>query len=447
MEATWRILEFPLQGRSHSVIALPVHLPGDRQFMLDELEEGFTEANFENVFNKSTKLEAFFQLNRCDARARQYYYYEIPEHYVWNVSTGEWQPRRQRSKQVGCVVNVEPFGNERTELWYLRLLLSRIKGPTSFEHLKRLVDDDDASVTETFGESCRRRGLLNADDNYFDRCLSEASLFRQPRKLRRLFAHLCCITRDGDMDIMGPLFTKYIRQFTYDYVTLQRIPSREAVRLAYEDIAAVVQRNRHDIDLLQFNIRPDLPDNDLPDDFDDEPMPPSIDNFSGGLVFNVDGNDRVRRENNNDDDLPLIQRQTEEEEGRREPQHRAPLQNSVESPNNEQIETHSNIVTNGNNNDNSVRIDNVTDVDNYQGDNNSDYDIYNEFLNDDIDDNNIDNFLQDIFRDETTTMAIEDIFVGEDDLCKGTVPQRERFQLERRVATEYHAGTSRLHED
>lgn len=51
--AMWRILEYPLHGRSHSVLTLPVHLPKDRHIVFQE-DDNFEE--IDNRLERHTKL-------------------------------------------------------------------------------------------------------------------------------------------------------------------------------------------------------------------------------------------------------------------------------------------------------------------------------------------------------------------------------------------------------
>ncbi|CAH1115856.1 unnamed protein product [Psylliodes chrysocephalus] len=101
MEATWRILEYKMHDRSHSVLVLPVHLQGELTLLYEEFDD------FDNIqrrLDSRSKLEAFFKLNREDQEARRYSYAEIPEHYTWDNKNAEWKRSRQISKQLGCIV-------------------------------------------------------------------------------------------------------------------------------------------------------------------------------------------------------------------------------------------------------------------------------------------------------------------------------------------------------
>ena len=64
---------------------------------------------------------------------------------------------------------INPTAGER---FYLRLLLTAVRGPTSFEHLRTV----DGTLYPTFQAACVALGLLDDDREWID-CLTEASVF------------------------------------------------------------------------------------------------------------------------------------------------------------------------------------------------------------------------------------------------------------------------------
>jgi hypothetical protein len=71
-EAAWRLFEFPLHDKSHSIIRPAVHLPNMQPVY-------FAEGN-----EKDTTLTAWFKLNRDNPNARIYHYHDIPNHFVFD---------------------------------------------------------------------------------------------------------------------------------------------------------------------------------------------------------------------------------------------------------------------------------------------------------------------------------------------------------------------------
>ncbi|XP_073276510.1 uncharacterized protein [Primulina huaijiensis] len=70
-------------------------------------------------------------------------------------------------------------------MFYLRILLNQVRGPTSFEDLMIV----NGVTYSTFKESAQMRGLLQQDD-YVKKCLQEARSVRMSSSLRRLFVSI-----------------------------------------------------------------------------------------------------------------------------------------------------------------------------------------------------------------------------------------------------------------
>ena len=75
---------------------------------------------------------------------------------------------------------VQPSEGER---YYLRILLTHIKGATSFDDLKTV----NGYTCRTFKEACIHLGLLQ-DDSEWNTCLHEASQIKTGQQLQNLFA-------------------------------------------------------------------------------------------------------------------------------------------------------------------------------------------------------------------------------------------------------------------
>lgn len=137
--------------------------------------------------SERTCLTAFFEANADDGAlgplARQYTYQEFPQHFTWKNGKSEkrWAVRRQ-GFALGRMFFVPPNGGER---FYLRTLLTVVKGPTSFKDLRTYG----GVVHPTFQDACLARGLLE-DDGEWRQCLSEACLMQTGSRLRQLFATL-----------------------------------------------------------------------------------------------------------------------------------------------------------------------------------------------------------------------------------------------------------------
>lgn len=232
MESTWQLLEFKMHDRSHAVLVLPVHLPGARQIVYDEEED---VAGVERRLNVPGKLEAWFLLNSRDANAREFYYSEIPEHYVWDDRRGRWNARVQVAKMLGCMVEVSPRDGNM-DLFYLRILLRHVNGATSYEYLRTV----NGVVHDTFQAACEARNLLEHDDEY-ERCLREAVAFRFPRQLRKLFATVISVLPDERLGQVVELWNLFKDDFIEDF-TARGIRRRRALQMCVDEIQEILNR-------------------------------------------------------------------------------------------------------------------------------------------------------------------------------------------------------------
>ncbi|CAG8464749.1 26665_t:CDS:2, partial [Dentiscutata erythropus] len=131
----------------------------------------FPKENLQDVANRTknriTTLTAWFQENMENPIARIYAYVDFPSYYTWNPSHYKWTPRKTSATMIGRLYIVQPSEGER---YYLRTLLSYVKGATSFDDLKTIND----YICSSFKEACSYLGLLQ-DDTEWDACLLEAT--------------------------------------------------------------------------------------------------------------------------------------------------------------------------------------------------------------------------------------------------------------------------------
>jgi hypothetical protein len=67
--------------------------------------------------------EAIWYRPKNDVNAKNYYYWQIPEHY--GSKTSEWKPRKRKTRMIGRKYNTSPA---QPDLYHLRLLLLYVKG-------------------------------------------------------------------------------------------------------------------------------------------------------------------------------------------------------------------------------------------------------------------------------------------------------------------------------
>ena len=176
-EATWQLFEIPIHHQEPAVLSLQVHLPGQHMVVFKVNEPMDVVAS--RAAQEKTMLTAFFEINRTDPLACNYTYQEIPSHFVWVREKKVWK-RRHRGGTIGRMYFVSPTAGER---FYLRTLLTTVKGPKSWEELRSF----DGTLYPSFHAACLARGLLENDDEW-RQCLLEASLTHVGESLRRLFS-------------------------------------------------------------------------------------------------------------------------------------------------------------------------------------------------------------------------------------------------------------------
>ncbi|KAK1350607.1 ATP-dependent DNA helicase [Heracleum sosnowskyi] len=178
-EASYRTFGFQIHHRSISVERLSFHLPGQKNCTFRSNDSLKKVAEREK--NKVNKLEAFFKLNITDPNARQFTYDQIPHKYVWNDGANKWTLRK-KGFQIGRLIYTH---HSSGEIWYLRLLLSKVRGCTSFESLRTV----NGVLYSTYHEACKELGLLENDDEWHE-VLTECSKCGFPPQIRQLFVHI-----------------------------------------------------------------------------------------------------------------------------------------------------------------------------------------------------------------------------------------------------------------
>ena len=128
-QACHNIFEFAMHMEWPAVYRLPVHLPGEQTVVFSE-----DDSIHELVENpKITQLMGWFEANTkqnlIDAGAHDYLYQDIPKQFVWDKKNTIWKVC-QRYKAISRMYAVHhPSAGEK---FYLRLLLTQIKGKFTF---------------------------------------------------------------------------------------------------------------------------------------------------------------------------------------------------------------------------------------------------------------------------------------------------------------------------
>jgi hypothetical protein len=174
-ECLYNIYTYHVHGMHPSVFMLTLHLENEQTIFYDETKK-YTEENV-NRFKKTTLTE-YFKINQ-EFPELNLLYQEVPEKFTWNKDKKTWTRRKTETFAIGRIINVSPRDEEK---FYLRLLLTKVRSPKSFQDLLTYK----GVVYKTFKEVCKERNLLENDQEYFE-CMEESSLFSSSRGLRDLF--------------------------------------------------------------------------------------------------------------------------------------------------------------------------------------------------------------------------------------------------------------------
>nr|XP_027102440.1 uncharacterized protein LOC113723649 [Coffea arabica] len=151
-EAVWRLFRFSIDEIKPAIIHLQLHLPNFQPIHFKKHE------NLNNIVknprNRKTTLTEFFYMNRMDSVAQELNctYAQFPDHFVWLADEKRWKIR-DKGDSIDRINIAHPSEGER---YYLRLLLSKVRAPKSFEDL---MTHNGVQVT-TFHEAALLRGLL-----------------------------------------------------------------------------------------------------------------------------------------------------------------------------------------------------------------------------------------------------------------------------------------------
>ncbi|XP_019200269.1 PREDICTED: uncharacterized protein LOC109193896 [Ipomoea nil] len=178
-EAVWRLFGFDIQLRAPSVERLSFHLPNQQSVIFAD------DDPVDNIVNRPTIGQSmfleWFEANKTFPEARKMTYAEMPTKFVWKKQLRKWQPRK-KGFAIGRIFYVPPGTGE---IFYLRCLLNKVRGPTSFSDIKVV----NGVQYDSFRDTCYARGLVDDDKEYID-AIEEASHWASGDKLRRLFVTL-----------------------------------------------------------------------------------------------------------------------------------------------------------------------------------------------------------------------------------------------------------------
>ncbi|KAF7807564.1 uncharacterized protein G2W53_039725 [Senna tora] len=178
-EAVWRIFGFEINFREPLVDRLSFHLPNEQSVIFED-DDNIDDV-VANVTMKQSKFIAWFEANKRYPFARDLTYGQFPTKFVFKLDSREWSVKKV-GYAIGCLYYVPPGLGE---LHYLCLLLTFVKGATSFEDIRTV----NGVLHPTFKDACYAMELLDDDKEYVDG-ITEASNWSSGVYLRKLFSTL-----------------------------------------------------------------------------------------------------------------------------------------------------------------------------------------------------------------------------------------------------------------
>ncbi|XP_074362187.1 uncharacterized protein LOC141702391 [Apium graveolens] len=190
-EAGYRVFRFSIHYRSLAVERLSFHFSG-RKPCTFRASEPLAKVAF-GQRKKRSQLEAYFALNTSNNNVVRFLFDEIPQHYVWNDVDRLWVPRK-RGNQIGRLAYSHHISGK---IWFLRLLLTKVRGATSFQSLRTVK----GKVCANFLEACRDFGLLD-DDNEWHQVLTQCFESGFPHQIRQLYVHIMVNFKAADLNAL-----------------------------------------------------------------------------------------------------------------------------------------------------------------------------------------------------------------------------------------------------
>ncbi|XP_016507130.2 uncharacterized protein LOC107824838 [Nicotiana tabacum] len=242
-EVAWRLFSFPISEMTPTVFHLQLHLEGQQFVSFKSIEN--IDRIFSNPMIRKTMLTEFFVMNRTDKDAMQMLllYKEFSEYFVWSPKEKMWTRRKQRTV-IGRVVTCHPKKGER---YYLRLLLMNVRGPKSYQDLRKV----DGKCCSTFREAAEKRGLLHCDNNLVE-CISEATNYQMPYSLRRLQATLLVYCNPANPT---ELWKQFEDSMSEDFKILPSMNAKDIRFMALNHINDILHLMGHDIN--EYNLIPE----------------------------------------------------------------------------------------------------------------------------------------------------------------------------------------------
>lgn len=178
-EASWRIFSFPIHGRKPAVERLYFHCEGQNSVYYTDFDRINTVLEKPSV--TESMFTSWFEANCKYPEAQNLTYSKFVSKFVYVKKKREWKPRK-KGYTIGRLIWVPPTTGE---LYYLRLMLTHVKGPCSYNDIKAVNN----VKYDTFRDACFAMGFIG-DDREFIAAIKEANHWGSGQYLRLLFVHM-----------------------------------------------------------------------------------------------------------------------------------------------------------------------------------------------------------------------------------------------------------------
>ncbi|KAG6618643.1 helitron helicase-like protein [Phytophthora cinnamomi] len=223
IETCMRLLGFSVQGKTHSIVQLTIHLENE-QFVTSRSSD-----NPDRVLTRGcrTMLTRFVELCTSEAPenqvAKTMVYQDIPKLFRWDDKAKKWVRRKQYQAALGRMVHVTPRDMEK---FYMRVLLCHSKGPQSFAKLRTV----DGVTYASYRQAALKLGYLE-DDAEWIACMEEAAAFKMPYQLRQLFATSIVYSQVSEVRVLWNRFYEVLSEdFAYTYRGLEGQEKEDMIR-------------------------------------------------------------------------------------------------------------------------------------------------------------------------------------------------------------------------
>ncbi|XP_076038877.1 uncharacterized protein LOC143024048 [Oratosquilla oratoria] len=225
-EATWKIFKFPIHKSFPPVTTLDLHLEGENEIFFKENENA---ASLQRKTAKDTQLTAFFKLCKENEFAATLYYHEIPNHFIYDKADSKWLERKTRT--AAALGRIRAVTNKTVELFYLRVLLTHVKGPSSYEDLRTV----DGVTHDTYREAVKAMGLLNDEETWSKTIMEIISHTNNRDQLRTTYASMLVFS---DLEDQRNIWEETKDLFASDYLFRRGLTeyNDEIYRDALDDI-------------------------------------------------------------------------------------------------------------------------------------------------------------------------------------------------------------------